>query len=305
MAYVYIYPPNDIQNDFIIDQMSQWKQQGFVVTHSLRDFFKTEWFVLNWYENVYVNSHFTYLKKLVFLWCLVLFGKKIAVYVHNKRPHAKYGAVPDYALSELLLIQLIRRAEKVVVLINGAVRYFEGAVKASLLAAKAKTICVPHPHFDALYTVPSMPSQDGRIRLLVFGQIERYKGVEVAIQAMNRLGRQDVEMHIVGSCPVEQQGVLCRLSTNPNTHFRFEYVKNADLAALFSPYDYAVFPLDTSSCLNSSSVILAHSLHTPVVCPHIATLDDLPEHAYVSYGYTTQEEHVDVLANILASLKKR
>lgn len=305
MAYVYIYPPHDTQNDFIIDQMAQWKQQGYDVTDSLRDFRKTEWFVLNWYENVYVGSRLTYLKKLVFLWCLVLFGKKIAVYVHNRRPHAKYGAVPDYALSERLLIHLIRRAEKVVVLTDTAVRYFDGVVRKALLAAQAKTICVPHPHFDDLYTVSSAPIQDGRIRLLVFGQIEQYKGVEVAVQAMNRLERQDVEMHIVGSCKKEQQTILRGMSINPNTHFRFEYVKNADLAALFSPFDYAVFPLDTNSCLNSSSVLLARSLCTPVVCPHIATLDDLTEQAYVSYCYTTKEDHIDVLVGVLESLNKR
>ena len=305
MAYVYIYPPNDTQNDFIIDLIAQWTQQGYTVTNNLRDLGKTEWFVLNWYENVYVGSRFTYLKKRLFLYCLVLLGKKIAVYVHNKRPHVKYGAMPDYTLSERLLIQLIKRAEKVVVLTNSAVEYFDGATRKALLAAQTKTICVPHPHFDALYTVPAAPNQDGRIRLLVFGQIEKYKGVELAIQAMNRVTRQDVEMHIVGSCKKEQQDNLRSMSVNPNTHFRFEYVNNADLAALFSPFDYALFPLDTNSCLNSSSVILAHSLHTPVMCPHMATLDDLPEQAYVSYRYATKEEHVDVLVNILESLQKR
>ena len=305
MAYVYIYPPNDTQNDFIIDQIERWKQQGFVCVNSLKDFLKIDWFVLNWYENIYVGSCFAYCKKLLFLYGLVLCGKKIVVYIHNKRPHVKYGAMPHYTRSERLLLHLIRRATKVVILTPTALQYFDGKLHQTLLKAQDKTLCVPHPNFDFLYTVPTMVSHDGNIRLLVFGQIEKYKGVEIAIQAMNRLERKDVEMHIVGSCPLEQQRALCQLSTNPNTYFRFEFVKNEDLAELFSPFDYAVFPLDTTSCLNSSSVILAHSLHTPVVCPHIATLDEMPQQSYISYQYATQEEHIDVLAKILDSLQKK
>lgn len=300
MPHVFIYPANDTQNDFIIALTEHWTQQGYTVSKSLKEFRHIDWFVLNWYENIYTRPWFTYIKKCLFLYALWLCGKKIEVYVHNLHPHRKYTATPHYALSQRLLRLLIRRATRVVTLTTTTCHYFDAEIRNALAQAKSKTIHRPHPHFDALYNVTSQLPHDGTLRLLHFGQIEQYKGVEIAIEAMNRLQDKNIELHIVGSCSPERQITLRQLAHNPRIHFRFEFVPNEDLAALFAPFDYTLFPLDTTSCLNSSSVILSHSLHTPVICPHISTLDDLPAEAAISYTYTSTNEHINILTQILS-----
>ena len=50
------------------------------------------------------------------------------------------------------------------------------------------------------------------------------------------------------------------------------------------------------SCLNSSSVLLAFSMQTSVICPQIATLDTYPQGDYIAYSYATPSDHIQALS---------
>lgn len=290
----YIYPANDTENDFFKSMYRALECNGVSVTNRLSDFFSTDIYILNWYETVYRHQFLLFLKKWTFLLLLRLTGKNCVVYLHNIRPHRKYAATPDYRLSEILLKCLIRYSTALVCLSETSVQYFPSSVRKELLKVQPKIHYVPHPNFTNLAPLPkAVPS--GRLRLLCFGGIEQYKGVEIAVEAMNGIHNPQVELWIVGAAKEEIQNRLQRQSVNPNTHFDFRYIEEKDLPEMFAHFDLCVYPLDMVSCLNSSSVLLSFSMQTSVICPQIATLDTYPQSDYIGYTYSTPSDHIRTL----------
>lgn len=291
----YIYPANDTDNDFFKSMRCALDCNGVSVTNRLSDFFSTDTYILNWYETVYRHQFLLFLKKKVFLFLLCLARKKRIVYLHNARPHRKYAATPDYRLSEILLKYLIRHSTALVCLSKTSAGYFPPSVQKELIKVKQKIHYIPHPNFPHIVPLPKSVLPD-TLRLLSFGGIELYKGVKIAVEAMNGICNPQIELWIVGAAKEEVQSRLRNLSTNPNTHFDFCYVAEKDLPEMFAHFDLCVYPLDTDSCLNSSSVLLSFSLQTSVICPQIATLDTYPQGDYIAYTYQNQSDHVQALS---------
>lgn len=291
----YIYPANDTENDFFKSMHYALEYNGVSVTNRLLDFFSTDIYILNWYETVYRHQFLLFLKKRAFLLLLRLTRKNCIVYLHNVRPHRKYVAIPDYRLSERLLRYLIRYSTALVCLSETSVRYFPASVQKELVNAKRKIHCIPHPNFTHITPLLKAISPD-KLRLLSFGGIELYKGVEIAVEAMNDIRTPQIELWIVGAAQKTIQNRLQELSTNPNTHFDFRYIEEKYLPELFAYFDLCVYPLDMDSCLNSSSVLLAFSMQTSVICPQIATLDTYPQGDYIAYSYATPSDHIQALS---------
>ena len=291
----YIYPANDTENDFFKSMHHALESNGVSVTNRLSEFFSTDIYILNWYETVYRHQFLQFLKKRAFLLLLRLARKNCIVYLHNARPHRKYAAVPDYHLSERLLKCLIRYSTTLVCLSETSVCYFPASVQKELVDAKRKIHYIPHPNFAHLAPVSKAVPAD-KLRLLSFGGIELYKGVAIAVEAMNGISAPQIELWIVGAAKEEIQSRLQNLSTNPNTHFDFRYIEEKDLPEMFAHFDLCVYPLDTDSCLNSSSVLLAFSMQTSVICPQIATLDTYPQGDCIAYTYHNPSDHVHALS---------
>ena len=290
----YIYPANDTGNDFFKSMRNALEYNGVSVTNRLSDFFSTDIYILNWYETVCRHQFTLFLKKWTFLLLLRLTRKNCIVYLHNARPHRKYAAIPDYRLSEKLLKYLIRYSTALVCLSETSVRYFPASVQKELVNAKRKIHYIPHPNFTYITPIPKAVPTD-RLRLLSFGGIELYKGVEIAVEAMNDIYDR-IELWIVGAAQETIQSRLLKLSTNPNTHFDFRYIEEKYLPELFAYFDLCVYPLDTGSCLNSSSVLLAFSMQTSVICPQIATLDTYPQGDNITYTYAAPSDHIQALS---------
>lgn len=295
----YIYPANDTDNDFFKSLTAALQANNINISNRLTDFCQTDIFLLHWYENVYKHQFPVFIKKCVFLWALRICRKHTIVYLHNIQPHRKYLHKVDYTLSSILQKMLIRYSSKLVLLSESSMPYFSPAIRHALTQAEDKIHYIPHPNFVDLYHPLPKKTTSDKLRLLSFGGIELYKGTKIAIEAMNCISNDKIELWIIGNAPKERQTALKMLSTNSNTHFVFQYIKNEDVAEMFSHFDLCVYPLDTSSCLNSSSVLLSFSLQTSVICPHIATLDDYTPTNYISYSYTSRTEHINTLAKLI------
>lgn len=59
------------------------------------------------------------------------------------------------------------------------------------------------------FTVPDRPEHD-RVRVLFFGRVVPAKGPDLLLSALSRLGRDDIETHIVGSSGFSPNGPLTR-----------------------------------------------------------------------------------------------
>lgn len=299
----YIYPANDTNDEFITSIRMALQSNNVIVTDSLKDFLRTRIFILNWYENIYNQQHI-FIKRYIFLILLWICKKKIVVFLHNIRPHSKYHTTVYYHLSEKLLRLLIKHSSALVCLSETSISYFPLSTQELLQQFSTKIYYIPHPNFTQYFYSPkNIPTQ--KLRLLCFGGIETYKGVEIAVNAMNNIHNQDIELWIIGtSSDKARQTRLKEMSTNPNTHFLFQYIPNEELGILFSYFDLCIYPLDTYSCLNSSSILLSFSQRTSVICPHIATLDEYPCDHYITYQYNSISEHISTLTTLIEQSKK-
>ncbi len=63
MSTVFIYPANNNENQYINIQESAIKKAGHSVTYSLKDFFKIDYFLFNWFETLGGNKKIDYIKK--------------------------------------------------------------------------------------------------------------------------------------------------------------------------------------------------------------------------------------------------
>jgi|GEM_PF-929786 glycosyltransferase involved in cell wall biosynthesis len=305
---VYIYPPNDTNNDFIISQSNAFSDCGITITNKLSEFRTIDLYVFNWYENIYNNQYLSFIKKIGFLFCLFLLKKTTVVYIHNIRPHKKYHQTPNYRLSNKLVRFMIRYCTKIAILTENAIDYLEPSIQKELLKNRNKISVIPHPNFTTLVkdNKPT-PKVKGGLKIVAFGKIEAYKGIEILIEAMNRLQDTDVETWIIGQCESEMQAKLINASRNENTHFLFQFIENEELYHLFERFDVCVLPFDTFSCLNSSSALLAFSMKKTVICPHIATVDELPSDTCFLYTYDNKESHIETLCTTIkqvAAIKK-
>ncbi|MEZ5932736.1 MAG: glycosyltransferase family 4 protein [Alphaproteobacteria bacterium] len=99
---------------------------------------------------------------------------------------------------------------------------------------------------------------DGRVHLLQFGKIKDYKGVDVLLNALGRLNgaqRERCRVSIVGRPYLDTAPLLelvARHRLDPFVDLRFDFVSDAEMAALFDQADALVFPyrgIDTSGVL--------------------------------------------------------
>ena len=136
--------------------------------------------------------------------------------------------------------------------------------------------------------------------VILMGRIERYKGVDLLLEAVRRLPPSSrIKVLIAGACSdktyrdeLEQLGA--RLGARAT--LRLEWIPDGDLGRLLVASDVAVFPF--REITNSSSVILAESFGLPVVIPDLPLLSDVPSATAIRYTPKNDVE-IDTLLEAL------
>jgi len=244
---------------------------------------------LHWYDNL--GSSEDYWPKMQRLADLANDGKKILYQIHNARPHdTRY---PELAEAQMVTIAQFssvitahcRRTDVVVRRISGE-------------PGLAKMVYLPMPNYVGAYgDISKVPCVDNEtLRLLLFGMLRPYKGIETLISAVK--GLKGVHVDIVGPATDEvfKDRLVSQIADSENIHIEIGFVEGRDIPLLLSKYHAMVLPYESSSALNSGAAMLAFSYARTVISSGNGTLDELNDPSlYFSYENDPSGDNVDRL----------
>lgn len=137
--------------------------------------------------------------------------------------------------------RLIRRADLLLVLSD----HVGNRLSEQFGADRPDLIRTSLPPF-AFGPIPPPRRHGGSLRLLTFGRLLPYKGLDLLADALVRLGREtEFTLRVVGEGPESQ--ALAQLRARPNVSVENRWVAEADIASLLAWSDALVFPYREAS----------------------------------------------------------
>ena len=146
---------------------------------------------------------------------------------------------------------------------------------------------------------------DDDVVVALIGRLERYKGVDLLLQAVAQLPSSSlIKVLIAGLCPddayrSELNQLVEKLGDRVTT--RFQWIPDDDLARYFQASNIAVFPF--RKITNSASVLLAQSFGLPVVIPDLHVLEDIPSDGALRFE-SIQKQGVESLVAVLRRVEQ-
>lgn len=146
---------------------------------------------------------------------------------------------------------------------------------------------------------PKKPADSEILRLLFFGVIRYYKGLDVLIKAMAIVIKQNpnIYLRIVGEKFVKNGAVrsdedpsqlIESLGLGDFVETNFRYVPNEEVPVLFEWADVAVFPY--RSATQSGPITLAYSYNVPVISTRTGGIPDVVEDGVSGYLVEPNDE---------------
>ena len=248
--------PDDTTNPYLVQLLRALPENVEIRYFSVRAalFSRYDLFHVHWPE--YLVRHRTPLTTLAkqacaFLLLLRLWLGRVPVVrtLHNARPHEQGGPV------ERLLLHWLDRLTTRRIRINAVER-----------GADAATDTILHGHYRDWFAAQRVPhSVPGR--LLCFGLIRPYKGIETLVHAFHGLSDGAASLRIVGKpvSPAMRQTVEDACAADARIGARLEYVGDDVLAQEIGEAQCVVLPYRDMQ--NSGALLLALSLGRPVLVP--------------------------------------
>lgn len=302
MEKIIVNPYNHKENDYIQLLVEAIKIAGYEPVPQKGNQKCCKYYLYNWYENVAGNHKLILvIKKVLKIACLKLFGKKIIWIMHNKLQHNQSGYSNLFMRWYMTLT-----CDCIMILCDETMKSIEKISKAQHIIRKVHK--VPLINYTTTLGEPIQNRKvDGTIRLLLFGRIQPYKCIELLIKALKQVKvSNSIELTIAGKADDDDylNDLKKQAASLNNVSFISKFISVSELKALAKKTDLFMVPLDLRSSLNSSAVMMAFSLGRVAVCPKVGTIleyDDADEFSY-SYTYTTVEEHITTLVNIIEQL---
>ena len=303
MKTVFIYPANNNENQYVNIQEAAIKQSGNNVTYSLKYFLKTDYFLLNWFETLGGNKKLDYVKKCFKLLMIKLFNKRILWVLHNKKPHTKDSKDKSTKLSIRLMKKLLKQSYKIIILCDESKAVLKSLCKAPKLYEN-KIYKIQHPNYIGVYPETadkSTKNSDDILNILYVGQVNKYKNIDLLIDAVTALNNNKIHLHIAGNCKdKEYKDYLADTSQNKNISFDFRFIPDNELVEIISNNDIVALPYSFESSLNSGTIFLAFSYKKTVIAPMIGTLKEFSDSSFFyGYDYKTEDEHKENLKTMI------
>jgi len=210
--------------------------------------------------------------------------RQVAI-VHNALPHE------NLPLAKQSMRWVLRRVDGIVV------HSASVATELQSILEKHPILTVPHP---ANLPLQSTPLRQGRPRVLFFGYIRPYKGVDLLIEAVAALRArgQDVVVTVAGESwqdPEELTGMAERLGVSDLIEFEFGYVTDDGVAKLLEEHHLVVQPYRSAS--QSGVIPLAFAAGRPVVVTPVGGLAESVDSGV--NGVVAEAATADALADAL------
>jgi len=190
-------------------------------------------------------------------------GVPFLVVVHDADIHPGDG----FPLQMLLQRRLVRRADGVIALTE----HVAGRLRAQGLAAGKPLIMAGLPPFVFGPPPPPPRAHGGALRLLSFGRLLPYKGLDLLAAALGRLGAQpDLEVRVAGSGP--ESAALAALRALPGVRVENHWVPEEELGALLAWADALV--LSHTEASQSGVAVAAISAHRWVVATRVGGITE-------------------------------
>jgi glycosyltransferase involved in cell wall biosynthesis len=218
----------------------------------------------------------------LWLWTLRLIGLRLVWTAHNVLPLQTVFADDLRARR-----YLVSRCDVVIAHSQATITEL-----AALGMAPRSSIVIPHgPFTPAGGTEPlnAVSVGDGPRRLLFFGSIQEYKGVEDLLVAFAALpSGLDACLTVAGQCDEQLRPILTELARRSpgRVGLRLERVPDDELERLLAQAHAVVLPYRRSTTSGSAMLALSHG--RPVVLPDLPGLAELPDEAVFQYDGTVQ-----------------
>jgi glycosyltransferase involved in cell wall biosynthesis len=174
------------------------------------------------------------------------------------------------------------------------------------LLPKVSAVVHGHPeyyHFPPDSLNKLQPRDDDQIRLLFFGIIRHYKGVDILIESFNQIDRQDIELTIVGEIWHEKEKIRTLIEQNRH-HDRItlvsRYVSQSEVDDFFSTSDILILPYRSAS--GSAVAALAQTYSLPIISTNVGGLSTVVQHGKT--GVLVSPESPDALARAINELTR-
>ena len=166
----------------------------------------------------------------------------VVLTVHDLAP---FNGSPTSQLQAMGFRRALASASRLIVHTEGA--------RTALIAqgyAPETVVQVPHGPLE-MPALPSHPDPDdgrGRWRVVLFGQLQGYKGVDLLVEALGRIApdvRSGLEVIVAGEPLISMEPVVERaraLGLEPTLEFRLHRLSAGDMAGLLASADAFVFP---------------------------------------------------------------
>jgi glycosyltransferase involved in cell wall biosynthesis len=166
-------------------------------------------------------------------------GVPVAVVAHDATTHPGDG----FPLLMTLQTQLLRRADAVVVLSSHVAEQLRAR---RMIGPREPLIVARLPPLFDFGTIPPPRTHHGPLRLLMFGRLLPYKGLDLLEAALRRLGdNPGVEVRIVGSGP--ESAALAALRRNGAVAVDNRWVAESEIGPLLAWSDVLVLPYREAS----------------------------------------------------------
>ncbi|MFP3899978.1 MAG: glycosyltransferase [Acidimicrobiia bacterium] len=160
--------------------------------------------------------------------------------------------------------------------VDGLVVHAESQARiARDLVGDRPTLVTPHPTYTfSPEVLAARRPRDDTVRLLFFGLVRHYKGVDVLLRALPRVLRErPVHLVIAGEFwdrPEDHRALARTLGVERHVEFRAGYVPDDELPRLFGTTDLVVAPY--RSATQSGAVEMAFGAGLPVVASRVGGL---------------------------------
>jgi beta-1,4-mannosyltransferase len=182
--------------------------------------------------------------------------------VHNVRPHEQ-GPRGE----QLLLDIWSRRATR-------RVYMYESALPSP---RERRDVCIPRGDYEPMYGTirergPRVPPSPGK--LLLFGVLRPYKGIERLIDAVREADDEGLELLVTGGVFRESYGrELLRANDAKNVTVRIQVLSDEELAEVIQHSAIVVLPY--RDMYNSGAALLSLTLRRPILVPDSPTMREL------------------------------